>query len=297
MAIDFQCSNRECGSKLQVSDDLAGKKVRCPKCKTISVAPVPSTDEESLDAMLEVEGHGIVTYETQGELGKGGMGAVVLCNHKTLRRPVAMKVMREQIADSEEHRLRFLEEAQVTGQLEHPNIVPIHELGKGSDGSLYFTMKLVKGKSLADIIKEMKDGKSEMTVSQLLGIFLKVCDGMAFAHSKNVIHRDLKPDNIMVGDFGEVLVMDWGLAKILGGKEVKEEAEKKVTGEAEPTESEIRKAETVRSVRTDSDVAMTMEGAVSGTPTYMPRSRQRGRSTFLTSGPTSTPLGPSCMSF
>ncbi|MDA1140306.1 MAG: serine/threonine-protein kinase [Planctomycetota bacterium] len=207
----------------------------------------------------------MVAYERESEIARGGMGAVILCNHHTLNRPVAMKVMRDEKAATRDSRTRFLEEARVTGQLEHPNIVPIHELGKDQDGNPYFTMKLVKGKSLAEIIDDISNGHKHK-LSELLAIFLKVCDGIAFAHSKAVIHRDLKPANIMVGDFGEVLVMDWGLAKVVG-KDSDESA----------TESGIRKAETVKSLRANSDVALTLEGDVSGTPAFMSPEQAEGK--------------------
>ena len=277
------------------------------------------------------------------------MGAVILARDKAIQRELAVKVMRPQIADSEEHRLRFLEEAQVTGQLEHPNIVPIHELGKDAEGNLYFTMKLVKGKSLGEILKELKsvgvrefgslgEKKAEKpgsaqtptppdshtptpSLSELLGIFLKVCDGMAFAHSKGVIHRDLKPDNIMVGEFGEVQIMDWGLAKVVGascqlaasgeqvsGVSVQVSGEEEQPGASvlkplrqaqggelrrttetrhlkpgapgtrnQKPETELREADTVRSVRSDSDVALTVDGQITGTPAYMPPEQAEGK--------------------
>src|SRR6185503_12323786 len=108
---------------------------------------------------------------------------------------------------------RFVEEAQITGQLEHPNIVPIHQLGVHEDGRCFFSMKMVKGQSLAEILQ---NEKSAYTLGRLLTVFVNICNAMAYAHSRQVIHRDLKPANIMVGDFGEVYVMDWGLAKVLG---------------------------------------------------------------------------------
>ncbi|MHC5039944.1 MAG: serine/threonine-protein kinase, partial [Planctomycetota bacterium] len=153
-------------------------------------------------------------YGVLGEIARGGMGAIVKLVDNDIRRPVAMKVI---LGEGVKERVeRFVEEAQVTGQLEHPNIVPVHELGLDPDGKVYFTMKLVKGESLDAIIDALADKDPEVVrnypLSHLLQIFLKVCDAIAFAHSKGVIHRDLKPENVMVGRFGEVLVMDWGLA-------------------------------------------------------------------------------------
>src|SRR5262249_28788393 len=108
---------------------------------------------------------------------------------------------------------RFVEEAQVGGQLQHPGVVPVYDLGRFSDGRPYFAMKLVKGRTLADRLAERKNPADER--GKFLQIFLQVCQTVAYAHSRGVIHRDLKPSNVMVGSFGEVLVMDWGLAKVL----------------------------------------------------------------------------------
>jgi len=181
-------------------------------------------------------------YVERGHIARGGMGEIVLCIDRNIRRPVAMKRILPETADDPARRARFVEEAQVTGQLEHPNIVPVHELERAPDGTLYFTMKLVKGRSLADILQALRaaeggptqksseggaggtastEGFPPHSLSDLLAIFLKVCDGVAFAHSRGVVHRDLKPANIMVGDFGEVLVMDWGLAKIVGREDIR----------------------------------------------------------------------------
>ena len=117
-------------------------------------------------------------------------------------------------------KLRFVEEAQITGQLEHPNIVPIHELGVDGQKRLFFSMKMVKGRSLAQVLDELRREPRQRprrndSLGRLLNIFVSVCHALAYAHSRGVVHRDLKPANIMVGDFGEVYVMDWGLAKVL----------------------------------------------------------------------------------
>src|SRR5262249_42483401 len=114
---------------------------------------------------------------------------------------------------------RFLEEAQVTGQLDHPGIVPVHELGIDSQGRLYFTMKLVEGRDLRHVFELVFSGKEGWSVTRALGVLQKACEAVAYAHRKGVIHRDLKPANVMVGSFGEVYVMDWGLARVLGRKD------------------------------------------------------------------------------
>src|SRR5262249_3671722 len=148
-----------------------------------------------------------VNYGVEGEIARGGMGAIMRAFDQDIRREVAVKFL----LNSADARLkaRFVEEAQITGQLEHPNIVPIHQLGMHDDGRCFFSMKMVKGRTLADILKEPR---KEDTPGRLLTIFVSICNAIAYAHSHKVIHRDLKPANVMVGDFGEVYVMDWGLA-------------------------------------------------------------------------------------
>ena len=148
------------------------------------------------------------------------MGAVLDARDNKFARSVAMKVMLRHNA-SEEETQRFQQEARVLGQLAHPNIVPVHDLGTDAQGRLFYTMKLVQGVTLHDLLHKLKardkDTLAKYPLSTLLTVFQKVCDAVAFAHSQGIIHRDLKPQNIMVGEFGEVLVMDWGLAKLLPG--------------------------------------------------------------------------------
>jgi tetratricopeptide (TPR) repeat protein len=188
------------------------------------------------------------------------MGAIVRIMDNDIRRPVAMKV---NLSGEDPERIdRFVEEAQVTGQLEHPNIVPVHELGMNLEGKVYFTMKLVKGESLESVVDgvaEDKPGYREAyPLSHLLQIFLKTCDAVAFAHSKGVVHRDLKPENVMVGRFGEVLVMDWGLAKVLGRDDPAREV-------------------WVQTARSEQPAGRTMEGEVFGTPSYMAPEQAQGK--------------------
>ena len=161
-------------------------------------------------------------YELAGEIARGGMGAVLRAKDLSIERTVAMKVVLEAAADNEEMLQRFTMEAKLTGQLEHPNIVPVHDLSFDEQGRPFYTMKFVKGVTLHDILANLKTGDvatvAQYSLTHLLTIYQKVCDAVAFAHSRNVIHRDLKPPNIMVGDYGEVLVMDWGLAKVVEGE-------------------------------------------------------------------------------
>jgi serine/threonine protein kinase len=203
-------------------------------------------------------------YDIGGIIAQGGMGAIVDAQEKLLRRKVAMKVMLR--SGSQEDLVRFVEEAQITGQLEHPNIVPVYELGVDEQEQVFYTMKLVRGITLHQVLQLIESGVpgtvAKYPLAALLTIFQKVCDALAFAHSKGVIHRDLKPANIMLGEYGEVLVMDWGLARASGRNEA---------AGTEPSRT------LVRSARQDEGAAMmTMAGMVLGTPQYMPPEQARG---------------------
>ena len=159
-------------------------------------------------------------YAVGDAVARGGMGAILAARDVNIRRAVAMKVIRKDREAKAPDLLRFIEEAQVTGQLEHPNIVPVHELGLDASGNVFYTMKFVRGTTLKDVLRAIRDGDEqaigEYPLNRLLNIYLKLCDAVAFAHSRGVVHRDLKPENVMIGDYGEVLVLDWGLAKIVG---------------------------------------------------------------------------------
>jgi serine/threonine-protein kinase len=150
-----------------------------------------------------------------GELGRGGMGRIHPATDRNLLRHVALKRLDKTLAAEQFYRDGFVAEAQITGQLEHPNIVPVHELTIDETGVPYFTMKLVQGEGfnrwLADPARPA--GASDR-LEEGLEIFMKVCDAVAYAHHRGVIHRDLKPENIMVASFGQVYLMDWGLAKL-----------------------------------------------------------------------------------
>jgi WD40 repeat protein/tRNA A-37 threonylcarbamoyl transferase component Bud32 len=152
-------------------------------------------------------------YEVLGELGKGGMGEVVWAHDLHMGRDLAVKVLPEKYRDQPHLARRFVREARIHGRLQHPGIAPIHELGELSDRRPYFTMKLVEGRTLADLLAERAG--PDYDLPRFLTVFEQVCQAVAYAHSQGVIHRDLKPRNVMVGSFGEVQVMDWGLAKVL----------------------------------------------------------------------------------
>jgi formylglycine-generating enzyme required for sulfatase activity/tRNA A-37 threonylcarbamoyl transferase component Bud32 len=163
-------------------------------------------------------------YEDLGVIGRGGMGEVLRVREPALHRVVAMKVIRRDLAGNPAVVARFVEEAQCTAQLQHPGIVPVHELGRLPDGRLYFTMREVHGRTLREVIREVHKAspfewqatESGWSFRRLVDAFHAACEAVAYAHARGVVHRDLKPENVMVGGFGEVLVMDWGLARIPG---------------------------------------------------------------------------------
>ena len=191
-------------------------------------------------------------YVLGDEIARGGMGRVISTHDRNLDRTVATKLLIQGPKEQLGIQLRFIEEAQITGQLQHPNIVPVHDLGKTADDALYFTMKRVNGRTLRDILRKLRRNDPEtvrtFTRSRLLNALKQVCLGVAYAHARGVVHRDLKPSNIMFGDFGEVLLMDWGLAKILD-----RDLPEKIT-----------------SHRVGKQRWATRHGEVIGTPGYMP---------------------------
>ena len=197
-------------------------------------------------------------YQLLGEIGHGGMGAVLKGRDPDLGRDLAVKVLLEEHHDDPELIRRFVEEAQIGGQLQHPGIVPVYELGQFGDRRPYFTMKLVKGRTLAALLKERAGPAHDLP--RFLGIFEQVCQTMAYAHARGVIHRDLKPSNIMVGSFGEVQVMDWGLAKVLPQGGTADEPR------PDPDEAAVS---VIRTVRSGSDADESRPGSVLGTPAYM----------------------------
>jgi len=189
-------------------------------------------------------------FDRIGVLGKGGMGEVRLYRDRRIARFVAYKVLKKTLENVPISRARFLLEARVQGQLEHPAIVPVHDLGETEEGELYFSMKCVRGVTLRQALVR-KD--QEYSLRRLLSAFSSVCLAVDFAHSRGVVHRDLKPQNIMLGHFGEVYVLDWGIAKVMHDTD---------TPTADPIEIP--------------DTADTQAGSTMGTPKYMAPERKEG---------------------
>ncbi len=193
-------------------------------------------------------------FAVEERIGQGSQGVVFAVRDRDCRREVALKTLHHTGCDLDEIS-RFIHEAQITAQLEHPGIVPVHDFGVLPNGTVFYTMKRVAGQSLADHLLT-RAGQPEHRFD-LLQLLQRVCEAVAFAHSRGVIHRDLKPRNIMVGTYGEVLVMDWGLAKVLG----------------EPGHARPGWRQTMVS---DGDDHRTLDGAAVGTPAYMSPEQARG---------------------
>ncbi len=205
---------------------------------------------------------GTQRYTLGDEIARGGMGVVYRAADATLGREVAVKVLQEKYGPDSGAARRFADEARIAGQLQHPAIPPVHDLGALPDGRPFLAMKLIKGATLDRLLEDRPDPSAER--GRFVAVFEQVCQALAYAHSHNVIHRDLKPANIMVGAFGEVQVMDWGLAKVLADRPAPD-------GDPEETAGETR----VVSLR-DSDQAFTQAGSVLGTPAFMPPEQAAG---------------------
>jgi tetratricopeptide (TPR) repeat protein/tRNA A-37 threonylcarbamoyl transferase component Bud32 len=199
---------------------------------------------------------------------RGGLGEVFVAEDKELHREVALKEIQLQYANDPHSRGRFLVEAEITGSLEHPGVVPVYGLGHYPDGRPFYAMRFVKGDSLKDAISRFHQmegpgrdpGERSLGLRQLLGRFVDVCNAVAYAHSRGVLHRDLKPGNVMLGRYGETLVVDWGLAKVVGRPEAP-------AGDGEAT---LRPS-------SGSEVAATRKGSVLGTPAFMSPEQAAGK--------------------
>jgi serine/threonine-protein kinase len=248
---------------------LEPEELAFPESATETASNPPSSLFPRLFASLQRRGAAIHRYEVGDLLGRGGMADVIQVTDQDLNRSLAMKVIptpvhQKRPAGDLRRVLRFIEEAQITAQLDHPGMVPIHEMGLDDDQQLYFTMRLVRGRHLGEVFQQLRSSQEDWTLTRTLGAILKACEAVSFAHSRGVIHRDLKPQNIMVGGYGEVYVMDWGLAKVLG----------------KPDHKDLRLR---RSSQQDSeepaaqDALQTLDGDVVGTPAYMAPEQAAGR--------------------
>ncbi len=212
--------------------------------------------------------HGACRFRTIELIDEGGLGKVYLARDSELNRDVALKQMKEDIARHPQSRARFVFEAEITGNLEHPGVVPVYGKGEYSDGCPYYAMQFVRGENLktaadlfhrdAELAADPVARKAEL--QKLLRRFLTVCETMAYAHSRGVIHRDLKPRNILLGPFGETLVVDWGLAKVVGRAE------------------DLPREEATLRPPSSSDVEPTTAGTRMGTVAYMSPEQGAGKS-------------------
>ena len=235
-------------------DQPKSKRAR-PPVSTVVDTSYPNLDDATLFGAEDFE----TRYAQLGVIGGGGMGEVRLYKDLRVGRDIAMKVIRPEKASRPDNARRFVREARVQGQLEHPAIVPVYDLGRGPDGAAFFTMKRVHGETLARAIDGLASGqpqaRARFTRHKLLTAFGQACLAVHFAHTRGVLHRDLKPDNVMLGEFGEVYVLDWGLAKLI----------------APEAPEGARDSEGRIIVTPDEGVAPTKTaiGAVLGTPGYM----------------------------
>jgi serine/threonine-protein kinase len=265
-------------------------------------------DRDRFDRLAPTVRHGVVppapepapvrhfgNYAVLEEVGQGGRGIVYRVSDPELNRPLAVKVLRAAVMDEPDAVRRFLEEAQVMGQLQHPGIVPVHAVGRLPDGRPYFVMKLVQGRTLAQLLAQLPCPAHDLP--RFLVIFQQVCQAVAYAHSRGVIHRDLKPANIMVGAFGEIQVMDWGLAKVLKvGVDRGSWMEDRRSTLLDPPSSildppspdsdsgpgrsigpGVRGSDTLRTVRTEAAGLSSADGLVVGTFAYMAPEQANGR--------------------
>ena len=240
----------------------------------VSITPrtdLPGSDGGPVDCERDEAGRltRLGRFEILGEIGRGGMGIVLEARDPRLRRRVAIKIIRSRAAASTFHLDRFVAEAQITGQLQHPGIIPVHEMGSTADGARFFVMTRVQGASLAEVLRQLRSGQGdEWSRNRLLGVFVQICNAVAYAHDRGVLHRDLKPANVMLGAFGEVLVLDWGIARLLRSDEPSS-----AEGGSLPSVPGVTRGEDVDRLT----IAATRAGAIVGTPEYMSPEQLKGQ--------------------
>jgi serine/threonine protein kinase len=222
---------------------------------------------EQTDSALPKHWHsGSLKYDNFKPLTEGGTAVIKTCLDTNLQRIVAYKTLHPHLKDNDQANRRFLREARVTAKIAHPNTVPLYEVGRDRNGALYFTMKLLAGQDLRELLTNMAGGNktviSKFPIMRLADILVQVAQPVAYAHAHGVIHRDLKPANILVGKFGEVILLDWGLAKVSGEKH---------------DDDDNHPALTIRQ-KAPANKALTTPGARYGTPLYMSPEQARGDS-------------------
>jgi serine/threonine-protein kinase len=241
--------------------------------RTLTLVSDPDVRKSLAGVPLPAKGHILLTtidpvHQSRGRYtlsrlhATGGIGRVWLARDQSLGRDVALKELLPERASRSDLWARFLKEAQITGQLEHPGIVPIYEVGRHPDDQPFYTMRFVRGRTLLEAIEDYHRKRREgnagpLELRELLTAFVGVCNAIGYAHSRGVLHRDLKPQNVILGDFGEVMVLDWGLARLFD--------------EPEPDE-------TARThIETNTETSATMQGQALGTPAYMAPEQAEGR--------------------
>lgn len=232
--------------------------------------PIAKKSVDDVGAPSPTVGH----YEVHGKIAQGGMGVVVKGRDADLGREVAIKFLKSEHRESQSMVQRFVDEAQIGGQLQHPGILPVYELGLDAEGCPFFAMKLIHGKTLQEVLAESDTVKDRQ---RLIGLMEQVCHAVAYAHARRVIHRDLKPSNVMIGHFGEVQVVDWGLAKVLSTDEISEsELTSETTNVKQSGDTVATYEEQVTTARSASDVELSTVGTALGTPLYMAPEQARG---------------------
>ncbi|MFO0563578.1 MAG: serine/threonine-protein kinase [Polyangiales bacterium] len=257
-------------TKTRAAKTAAGRSMVLPrkaKATKTANAEADSAPENSADSVeWSIDDH--PRFETIKQLGEGGMGEVALVIDQDIQRKVAVKKLRAD-GRSATALLRFAEEVRVVGALEHPSIVPVHDVGVDEHGQHYAVMKFLEGETMESVIEKLKAGSPEhvrrFSYDYRAQVFAKVCEAVRFAHSKGIIHRDIKPANIMIGPFGEVTVVDWGIAKRIGSKEPS-------TALAEDSAPDARK---------DDRLVRTRAGSIIGTPLYMSPEQAAGKNDAL----------------
>ncbi|MCC7383143.1 MAG: SUMF1/EgtB/PvdO family nonheme iron enzyme [Deltaproteobacteria bacterium] len=248
------------------TDPLMGARTRAGGASSASVTPRSGAPAIELDLARARASDG-PRYQLFGELARGGMGRILRSRDTRIGREVAVKVLIDGLQASEADRRRFFTEVQATGQLEHPSIIPIHDVGDLPTGEPFYVMKLLSGRTLAEILSGLKRAipqvVEEFTRTRLLTVFQQICYAVAFAHARGVIHRDIKPPNIMIGRYGEATLLDWGLAKLSRG--------------AAQRDSDAPLVEVDRGF----DGFETAEGTITGTPQYMAPEAVEGRNEVI----------------